>query len=82
MTHANCGLRLCTVTINSDNILTRACLGRYSLTSNMLGHISFPHLSIKPGLDMTSFKNYILFIAMNNADCGLILSIITKIRFT
>ena len=37
MAHAGCGLRLCTVTKNSDDILTQACLGTY--LPNKFGHV-------------------------------------------
>ena len=62
-----CGLRLCIVTKNSDDILTRACLGRYPLPRTCLSRYPHPHLenvkaltpspllSIKPCLDITSF---------------------------
>ena len=69
MTHAGCGIKLCIVTKNSDDIYPRACLGTYPPL----------HLSIKPCLDMTSFGNVLLlFIAMTHAGCGLKLCSVTK----
>ena len=49
-----CAWRLCTVTNNSDDILTRVCLGKYLPPSNMFGHV--PPVN-KPCQDMTSFGN-------------------------
>ena len=58
-----------TVTIYSDDIYLRACLGRTPP----------PHLSIKPCLDMTSVGNLLLlFIAMTHAGCRLKLCTVTK----
>ena len=68
MTHPFSGLRVRTVTINSNDVPP----------SNMFGHVP-PHLSIKPCLDMTSFGNLLLlFIAMTYSGCDLRLSIVTK----
>ena len=67
MSHPLSGLRVRTITIGSNNIYPRACLGRT------------PHLSIKPCLDMTSFgKRLLLFIAMTHACCGLRLCTVSK----
>ena len=41
MTHAGCGLKLCSVTKNSDDIYRRACLGR-TPPLNMFGHVPPP----------------------------------------
>ena len=66
------------VTKNSDDIYSRACLGRTPLK-----HVRArtPHLSIKLCLDMTSFGNVLLlFIAMTHAGCGFKLCRVTKNR--
>ena len=74
MNHAGCGVKLCTVTKNSDDVYPSACLGR-TPSINMFGHVpaSPPYdLSIKPYLDMTSFGNLLLLlIAMTRAGCSL-----------
>ena len=69
MTHAGCGLKLCSVTINSGNIL---------------GHVPPPpDLSTKHCLDITSFGNaLLLYIEMTDAGCGLKLCTFTKNRST
>ena len=78
MSHARCGLMLCTVTKNSNNILTRACLGKYLALKNVYASTPFL-LSIKPCLKMTSFGNVLLlFIAMTHAKCGFKLITVTK----
>ena len=56
MTNSLSNLKVRTLTINSGDVPP---------TSNMFRHVP-PHLSTKPCLDMTSFGNYLLFIAMTH----------------
>ena len=72
MTHAECGFKLCTVTKNSDDVYSTACLDRTPLHEHVRARTRPPYLSIKPYLDTTSFGNLLLlFIAITHAGCSL-----------
>ena len=74
-----CDLKLYTVTKNSDDILTRACLGRYPLKHVWARTPHLEHVWARTSptcqsncLNITSFSNVLLlFIAMTHAGCGL-----------
>ena len=65
MTHAECAVKLCIVTKNTNDIYARACMGKTPLLnmfkhvppSNMFEHVLPPNLSIKSCQEITSFNN-------------------------